>query len=302
MLHVDQIQQQAVLPQRAARRRASALRQYRVWLPALLVGVVTFGLRALNLDRSYDIFIDEVTYLRIGQGLAANGQVMLYGKTFHLHPPAFFFIEAAYLRMLPPAGTVIDLIYRVRYLNVIFAGLSGIMLFLIGRRIGGWSAGLGAATFFALDGFIIKMNSYILLDTSALFWILTGYWLLLGAVDDERRVRPLRQLLAGCWLLAALHTRRVMRLAWHSLALVGTFGARLLTLDWLSLAELQRGQSLHWWRSIAIGVVFGLALLTKDMTAFLSLLPLGVCFVLNRLLARRTAFVIGSTTLLTYLA
>lgn len=156
----------------------------------ILVGIATFGLRAINLDRSYDIFTDEITYFRIALGVADNLHVKLYGETFYLHPPAFFYIEAAYIRLLGVSGSMIDQIYAVRYLNVGFASVSAMGLFLIGQRIAGGTAGFAAALFFALDSFIIKMNSFNLLDTSALFWIVAGYCMLLTGIDDDRTVQP----------------------------------------------------------------------------------------------------------------
>lgn len=288
------------------RVRVSALWERRVLLPllALLVGIVSFSLRAINLDRSYDIFIDEITYLRIAQGVAETGQVKLYGKTFYLHPPAFFFIEAAYLRLLDLSDAMIQQVYAVRYLNAGFAALSAIALFLIGRRVAGYGAGLVAATLFALDSFIIKMNSFNLLDTSAMFWVLAGYWIIVPALDDTRVPRPLWHLLAASQLLGLLGRSRIARLFWRSVALAGTATAVLLVRHGRGsdLVEPQAGQALPWWRIVAAGVAFGLALLTKDMTAFLTILPLIGCFLFKWLLARRTAVLIGVTICLTYAA
>lgn len=291
-------------PHRRVRASASWLRRLLLPLLALLVGIVSFGLRAINLGRSYDIFIDEITYLRIAQGVAATGQVKLYGKTFYLHPPAFFFIEAAYLRLLDLSSAMIQQVYAVRYLNVGFASLSAIALFLLGRRVAGYGAGLVAATLFALDSFIIKMNSFNLLDTSAMFWVLAGYWIIVPALDDTRVPRSLSELLAASQVRAQQARSRLVRRCWRAIALVGAVTERQMLRFGRSieLVEPQAGQALPLWRSSAAGLAFGLALLTKDMTAFLTILPLIGCFVFNWLLARRTAVWIGATICLTYAA
>ncbi len=217
----------------------------RPWLPFLLMGMLTFSLRAIFLHRSFDIFIDEISYLRIGQNVAAGLEVTLYGKPFHLHPPAYFFFEAAYLRLGGITGSTIEQIYAVRYLNVLFATLSGLGLLFIGQRVGGWMAGIAAAVIFAADPFLIKMNSLVLLDTPAMWWVIAGYAILIGALRDAE------------WSISPR-------------------------------------------RALAAGICFGLAVLTKDMSAFVTVLPLTLCFGLNGPLRRRTAALVVAVTCLTY--
>jgi hypothetical protein len=216
-----------------------------LWGISLLLGTVAFVLRAVHLGRSWEIFIDEITYLRISQSVADSLQVKLYGDPFYLHPPLFFFFEGAYVKLFNPSNGLIQQIYDVRYLNIVFASLSAIVLFGLGRRLAGWPAGVAAATIFALDPFIIKMNSRNVLETSAYLWVLLGYYIIVSALGDK---------------LGAITTRRVL----------------------------------------AAGFLFGLALLTKDMTAFVTLLPLAVCFTLNWALPRRQSALAGATVALVY--
>lgn len=215
------------------------------WLVVILVGLAAFALRAVHLDRSWDIFIDEITYLRISQGVAENLQVRLYGEPFYLHPPTFFFLEAIYIKLFAPVGSLIEQIYEVRYLNATLAGFSAILLLAIGRRLAGWPAGIAAAVMYAIDPFVIQADSRIMLETSAVLWVLLGYYVVLFVVDEERTTLPL-------------------------------------------------------WRVIFAGVLFGLALLTKDMTAFLTLLPLAVCFLLNWSIPRWQSALCGTTAALVY--
>lgn len=216
-----------------------------LWLAVLLVFSSTFVLRAVNLGSTWEIYVDEVTYLRLSERVAEHLQVWLYGNPFLLHPPAFFFLEAAYLKIVQPEGHVIQVIHVVRYLNVTAAAASAVLLFLIARTVAGWPGGLLAAGIFTLDPFVIRMNSRNLIEPTAMLWILVGYTLLLPAVQDGGRP-PL-------------------------------------------------------WRQLAVGVAFGLALLSKDMMAFLSLVPLGLSFLLNWSLPRLVSFRIGMVTVLTYL-
>src|SRR5437016_2463754 len=71
----------------------------------LLLGVIyliAWGLRAVYLGRSFDIFYDELIYLRISENVAQGLGVKYYTSPFYLHPPLFFLIEGAYLRLAAP--------------------------------------------------------------------------------------------------------------------------------------------------------------------------------------------------------
>ncbi len=194
-----------------ARRTALA-----AWAPAVLLGLLAFVLRAAYLNRSFDIFIDEITYLRIAQSVTQGLGISLYGQPFYLHPPAFFMLEAAYLKAVGPVGDTLHLIYAVRYLNVALAGLTAALLYLIVRRIAGGRAGVAAATLFALDPFIIRQNSLNLLDTSAILWVMCGYGVLVWSMDEHglRYRSPGRQVLwegtVGVFFGLALLTKDMM--------------------------------------------------------------------------------------------
>ena len=223
----------------------------RLRVAATLIAILTFGLRAVNLTRSYDIHVDEAIYLGLSESVAEHLRLEFFGGPFYLHPPTFFFLEAAYLKVVQPSGELVHLIHTVRYLNLALAGLSAALLFLIGHAVAGWRGGAAAAVGFMIDPFVIRMNSVNLLDTCAITWVLVGHYLVLS-----------------------LDTR------------AGRVGA------------IARPR--HTWRVGAAGVAYGLALLSKDMTAPLTLLPLGVCFCLGWALPRRISALIGAIAVLTY--
>lgn len=253
-------------------------------LPAAIICVLAlvFGVRAYALDQSYNIFIDEITYLHIGNHLAEHGSVKLYGKTFHLHPPAFFFIEAAYLRLTQASGSMIDQIYSVRHLNTAFAAITAVLLLLNVRHVAGLGIGLIVAMVYAIDSFIIRMNSMVLLDTSAMMWAIAGYALLLPALPEAEQ----RPLLRWSWPWITRFGQRINAFI-DRIALV----ERVITPDMAPVAL---------WRLIGAGLCFGLALLTKDMMAFLTLLPMSMIVVLGWPLKRWSALLVGAITCLTY--
>ncbi len=197
----------------------------------LLIGVIVFGLRGIYLNRSYEVFVDEINYLHLSRSVADELRIATVEGTFYLHPPAFYFLEGAFLKIFRPTGNDVAQLYAVRYINVILACISAMLLFLLGRRIGGPAAGIIAATIFAIDPFVTRINSRNFLETSGMFWVLVGYSIVL---------------LGRC------------RVAWH-------------------------------WRIIGAGCAFGLALLTKELNLFLTLVPLGIVFLLNWTIPRRVA-------------
>lgn len=65
-------------------------------------------------------------------------------------------------------------------------------------------------------------------------------------------------------------------------------------------SALARGGRVSWRRAVLAGVFFGLALLTKDKSAFVTLVPLGVCFLLGWSLPRAKNFLVGAVALVVY--
>lgn len=168
-------------------------------------------LRGVNLGPSWDIHVDEITYLRISQSVAESIQVKLYGETFYIHPPAYFFLQAGFLKLIEPSGETIQVIYAIRHLNVALAGLSAAAIFFLGWSLSGWTAGIAGALIFALDPFAIRMNSRAMLDTFAIWWVLLGYSILLPSLTNERVMPPMRKLLAsGLAFGLAILTKELM--------------------------------------------------------------------------------------------
>lgn len=220
--------------------------RYFTWAALVLAVLVTFGLRAFRLDISWDIFIDEIYYLRVSQGVLNTLWVVVDGEPFYLHPPGLFFLEAGYIKLFGVSGSLIDQIYAVRYLNAALAGISAGALLWMGRNIAGWAAGIATVAIFALDPFSMRINSLNILDTPTMLWVILGYGVLFSA------------LVPG---------------GYHSLT--------------------RR-------RTVAVGVLFGLALLTKEISLFVTLLPLGICFVLGWALPRSRSALAGLVALVIY--
>lgn len=178
---------------------STLLRDYRriVLLLALLFAALTFVLRALHLDHSYDVFLDEMYYLVVSDNVADSHRLAVDGVPIYLHPPAYFFIEAGFLKLFHPTGDIVHRVYAVRYLNVGFASISVAALFLIARRAAGLLAGIIAALLFALDPFVNRWNSQAMLETSAVCWVVLGFAIIMPAATTNRRRMLLWRAVAG---------------------------------------------------------------------------------------------------------
>jgi Dolichyl-phosphate-mannose-protein mannosyltransferase len=182
--HADQ---QARLARDRVRVGLRTLRPLLLLTALVITACVTFMLRAAFLNRSFEVFFDESIYLTISQNTAHSSSITYDGKIpFFLHPPLFFLIEAGFLDLTRPLGNQIQQIFAVRYVNVFFAALTSGLILLLCRRLANWAAGLAAAAAFAVEPFLIRINSRNLLETVATFWVLLGLYLLTKPRDEGR--------------------------------------------------------------------------------------------------------------------
>jgi 4-amino-4-deoxy-L-arabinose transferase-like glycosyltransferase len=209
-------------------RRAEAV------LAAVILALVAMTLRLFHLHTAYDIQVDEITYLRISESVASSLRTELYGQAFFLHPPLFFYIEAAWLHLFPPTGNVVEDILVVRALNVLFAGGTAALLFLTAWRLAGMTGGAVAAGVFALDPFMIKITSWNMLEASTVFWVLLGLAVIILAAGPEgqlsRRAALLAGLAFGLGLLSKEESAFICLLPCCAWMVIGSRSARRLLL------------------------------------------------------------------------
>ena len=150
------------------------------WWWLLVVFGLAFLVRAVGLGSAYGVFVDEITYRELGRSIAYSGNLDLYGAPFFLHPPLFFVIEAAFLRLTPERTDIFEAVFQLRYLNVAFGAATTVLLFELVRRTAGVWAAAAAAAVHAFDPFALRITSRVLLEASAGFWICAGYLVLLS--------------------------------------------------------------------------------------------------------------------------
>ncbi len=154
-------------------------------LALLVIAVVAF-LRAYRIETSYELFIDEITYARISEAVADDGAVDLYGRPFYLHPPLYFLLQGAVISIFGLDRDVFPLVDGLRLTNVVFAAGIGVLVLRIVTRMAGTGWGVAAAAAFALNTFIVRFDSRVMLETTTVFWVVLGYAALLPLVGHGR--------------------------------------------------------------------------------------------------------------------
>ncbi|MFC4472675.1 ArnT family glycosyltransferase [Streptomyces xiangluensis] len=173
--------------------------------------VVTAVLRLVNVDRSGDLFVDELIYRELGISAAQGGFPRTEDGPFFLHPPGFFYLEAGWGKVFGFAPDVAAGVYEIRVLNALLAAGTAALLVLVVARAGSRTAAVGAMAVFALDPYIIRQNNRAMLDTETMFWVLAGYLVLLTLTKDtlpkKKNVRAMGAgLLFGLAVLTKEHS------------------------------------------------------------------------------------------------
>ncbi|MBG0565678.1 ArnT family glycosyltransferase [Actinoplanes aureus] len=145
---------------------------------------VVLALRLVGLTTSYDIFVDEHFYAALGRSVAA-GHLLPdnAGQPFLLHPPGFFWLEALWSTIVPIDGGADRAVYLMRALQEVMAAASAVLIFFLAHRLAGFRAAVAATALFAIDAYILRQNARVLLETTALTFVLAGYLQLVRLVQ-----------------------------------------------------------------------------------------------------------------------
>jgi dolichyl-phosphate-mannose--protein O-mannosyl transferase len=126
-----------------------------------LLWLVAFAVRAWSVRTANDLFIDELTYTRlsiaVGRGQAPN----LDSVPFFLHPPVDFTLNALVLKVFGLSGSVMDLVYHLRWVNVVLGACVVLLVFLVARQISSNRAAAVAALVVALPSGARKVETAV---------------------------------------------------------------------------------------------------------------------------------------------
>jgi 4-amino-4-deoxy-L-arabinose transferase-like glycosyltransferase len=201
------------------------------------VSLIIFLLATLavewRLDLAPDIFTDEILYTRAGIRAAAEGALVWdHGEPLFVHPPLYFLALGTFLKLTSDLsvvvyepGDIFQWVYFARTLNGLFAGLTGVVLFWLGRRLHGFWLGLFLAGLYLMDPFALRINRRAMIETLAGLLTLAGMAVFLTGLTRKRRNSEspniARTLISGLFLGAALLTKELSFTAPLALILFG---------------------------------------------------------------------------------
>ncbi len=192
-------------PKEARPRRAR-------WAAALAgLFVLALALRLAFIERSYDLFVDEITYVDIGRALATGHGVTLYGHPFDLHPPAFFALLAAVMKAARAHGDTLRLALALRPVDAVAGSLTAVTVTALLRRAVRPSIALTAGLLLALDPFLNRFDSRLMLEAPATAAAALGM-LALARTPATRRARVGTGVLAGLLFALSVTTKELYSL------------------------------------------------------------------------------------------
>ncbi|GAA2671601.1 glycosyltransferase [Streptomyces lunalinharesii] len=151
------------VPVRRGRRRKIG---WGLALFALFAGAL--ALRLAFVGRSYDIFVDELYYTTISRHLADGQGPTFDGQFFALHPPAVFAVLAAFMRVTGrESGDLLHQVLELRPVLAVFGSAVVVSATAVLRRSVRLPLAVAAGLFLALDPFLNRFDSRVLLEAPA---------------------------------------------------------------------------------------------------------------------------------------
>lgn len=159
----------------------------------VVVVVLAAALRLVAVQRSYDLWEDEIDYVVLSTSLSHGNFPPVFPGSgpFLLHPPFFFALGAAWQLLLRPGPHFFATVLDMRILNALLAAATCGCLYALGTKLANRLTGLSAAALFALDPYILRQNGRVFLETNTMLFVLLGCLVLLRVVQHrERRTLP----------------------------------------------------------------------------------------------------------------
>lgn len=232
---------------------------------------VALGVRALGLLTAFELWVDEMLYAQLGQSLRAGEPVpRLPDGPFFLHPPGFFFVEAAVINLFQLGGDSVEMVMQLRWINAVLGAITAGFAFFVVLAAGGRKAAWVAAGIVAFEPFVLRSNSHVFLETLAMAAVVAGLALILPTLESgpaSTRHRALlwsggllfgfaiitKDFFALCTVLPvvlAVLWRRTIRPREAGIIL---FGAVLPYLAYM-LAIINQGMLSGWWQAKELGI------------------------------------------------
>jgi 4-amino-4-deoxy-L-arabinose transferase-like glycosyltransferase len=166
-------------------------------LPALILVLAAFGFRAIGLTTSFELWVDEMLYAELGASVARGELPNLPDGPFFLHPPGFFIVEAIAIRLFGITGDSMELAFALRWVSAFCGALSVGLIYLILRRPVGVPAAFLAGVLAVFEPFVLRNNSRVFLETTAVLAVLIGLALVVDHLERGAARRPRLRLVAA---------------------------------------------------------------------------------------------------------
>ncbi|MEV4345035.1 glycosyltransferase [Actinoplanes sp. NPDC049596] len=142
----------------------------------LPVGVLLLALatRLISIGRAYDIFVDEVSYASVGRNLVTGAGLTLNGGPFHLHPPGFFLVLAGFFDLFGLPADTASLVLAARPVAAVAGAIGCAAITLLLVRTVRLPIAAGAGLLLAVDPFMLRFDSRVMLEAPAMAWAALG--------------------------------------------------------------------------------------------------------------------------------
>ncbi|MGW2370164.1 ArnT family glycosyltransferase [Streptomyces sp. NPDC001667] len=162
--------------------------------------------RLVFIDRAYDVFVDEIYYSAISQNLAIDGELTFNGQFFALHPPALFTVLALVIHAIRPPGGLLSLVLALRPVIAVEGAIVVAAVTMLLRRVVRPQIATAAGLMLALDPFLNRFDSRVMLETQATAAAALGL-LVLARCPANRRGAITTGFLAGLLFAFAVTTK-----------------------------------------------------------------------------------------------
>jgi hypothetical protein len=169
---------------------------------AVALAAVAVGLRAFRQREAYELFMDEIQYADVANSFSAGHGAMLFDEPFYLHPPLAFLAFALGVPH-PVDDMTVGVVLVLRPVLLVFAFVNTLLVVAVARRVVGRWASVLAGAVYALDAFVVRFDSRVMLEAPMMLCVLAGVLFLLVAVE-RRTLRARRAFLVAGGLFFGL--------------------------------------------------------------------------------------------------
>ncbi|WP_369141091.1 ArnT family glycosyltransferase [Modestobacter versicolor] len=175
----------------------------------LAIGLFAVALvaRLLGISRTYELFLDEVTYAALTQSVSEGRGVLLHGELFFLHPPGWFVSTGLAFRGQLADERLDQVAMALRPVNAVLGSITVALTVLVLRRLTDRKAiPLLIGVALALDPFLVKFDSRFLLESQAMV-LTTGAVLVLARAPRSSQGARRQGIAAGVLMAGAILTK-----------------------------------------------------------------------------------------------